>query len=75
MFVRRSTITILTALIIALLNLVSVLAAPVAGTNLKTASEDFKDLRKVEGQWDDKPFNEDVDAFEGKKHQAMEVSF
>ncbi|KAF9947351.1 hypothetical protein BGZ72_010638 [Mortierella alpina] len=72
MFFRRSTAVVLMALSVAFLGLVSVSAAPVAGNDLVALGNDFKALRQVQGHWDGQEFNEDVDAFNGKKHQVMQ---
>lgn len=51
-----------------------VLAAPVPPVeDVQALGKTFQVLRTVKGHFDGGEFNEDIDAFNGKKHQTMQV--
>ncbi|KAF9333626.1 hypothetical protein BG006_003363 [Podila minutissima] len=72
MFFRPAIL--LAAIAMVLFGLLSVvIAAPVPPVeDVKALGKTFQDLRAVNGHFDGGEFNEDVDAFNGKKHQTMQ---
>ncbi|KAF9403864.1 hypothetical protein BGZ94_004487 [Podila epigama] len=74
MLFRPSSFVLVIAL--ALVSLLSVVvAAPITALpidDIQILGQEYQVLRTVKGHWDGGEFSEEVDAFNGKKHQVMQ---
>ncbi|KAG0330736.1 hypothetical protein BG000_011540, partial [Podila horticola] len=69
----RPAILLATIMMVLLGLLSTAVAAPVPPVeDVQALGKTFQDLRTIKGHFDGGEFNEDVDAFNGKKHQTMQ---
>ncbi|KAF9435108.1 hypothetical protein BGZ76_006882 [Entomortierella beljakovae] len=67
----RPTVLLLALSIIFMGFLSTAMAAAIPTNEVAILGEKFQTLRKIKGHFDGGDYNEDVDAFNGEKHQVM----